>query len=137
MNMSALLITVAIAVLVPLAWASLIELCTVLVGPKALREFHRRKATERVHILRGLPKWQVILLEGVLRWGLYMVAVFTIVDYVRSRYEPGYHFDLGMIPAYFIIFVACGVGYGFSAWNRLWDGKFDRPTGKIGSSAQT
>jgi hypothetical protein len=87
--------------------------------------------------MRCLQRWHVVLIEGILNFGLPMAAIFTLLDYVRSRYEPEHLFHLGMIPAYLVIFISGGIWTGYSSWNRLWDRKFDSPPGKIGPLRET
>jgi hypothetical protein len=125
--MSDIWITLAVAIPTALLWSSLVDLGMALLGPKPLREFYKRNRAEKMLVMRSLPRWKVVLIEGVVYFGLLMVAVFTLVDYVRSRYEPSYHFHADAIPAYFVIFISCGIWAGFSAWNRIWDPKFDLP----------
>ena|SRR6266496_1855236 len=87
------LITIAIAVPSAIVCFTLIEWGIRLLGPRNLKEHYRQRRIEEVHVLRTLGRWQVVLIEGVLKFGLYMALAFSVVDFIRSRYETGYIFN--------------------------------------------
>ncbi|SRR6266700_6876723 len=124
------LITLAIAIPSAIVCLTLIELGVRLFGPRTLREHYRQRRIEEVRALRSLHRWQVVLIEGVLKFGLYMALVFTVVDFVRSRYEAGHIFDTEDVLVNIVIFGLIGIWTGYSSWNRIWDHKYDPPAFK-------
>jgi len=69
--------------------------------------------------IRGLSKWEYIIVEGVLGWGVGTRLLLSATDFVSSRVNPksGLHHASGSFVVGLVFFMLGGVGWGWIMWN--------------------
>jgi hypothetical protein len=123
------LIAVAVMIAVVSLWRDILGFGLRHVGPKAFANSYEREQVAEAQALRSLTRKQVFLIEGVLKAGLGFALGLTIFWLVLSAYEPGYRFHLSFIAVNLVGGIGVGISSGYSAWNRVWNPKFDLPEG--------
>lgn len=73
----------------------------------------KEKQFEKWTKLRQKGKWNYILMNGLLAWG---VPMFVVMTFVVNKPESG-HMPISMIAIHVLIWVLGGLGFGYFTWS--------------------